>query len=183
MSEELDRFTYLADGFGARVAATPADAWNNTSPCEGWLARDVVKHVVNNFRGITATLEGGEPTPMADDDDPPTAWVSSYGAIKQALAAPGALDKTLAGPMGMQMPASQIIGRFVSTDVLVHTWDLARATGGDETLDADAVAAAYSGLKPMDAMIRVPGVFGPKVEAPEGADVQTEFLCFLGRTV
>jgi uncharacterized protein (TIGR03086 family) len=69
------------------------------------------------------------------------------------------------------------------TDVLVHTWDLARAVGGDEQLDADAVAAAYSGLKPMDAMIRQPGVFGPKVDTPAGADVQTEFLNFLGRTV
>ena len=34
---------------------------------------------------------------------------------------------------------------------------------------------------PMDAMIRQPGVFGPKLDAPTGADVQTEFLYFLGR--
>ena len=91
------------------------------------------------------------------------------------------LTTSLPGPMG-PMPAEQIIGRLVSTDVLVHTWDLARAVGGDESLDADAVAAAYSGLKPMDAMIRMPGVFGPKVDA-SGADLQTEFLGFLGRTV
>jgi uncharacterized protein (TIGR03086 family) len=71
----------------------------------------------------------------------------------------------------------------MATDVLVHTWDLARAVGGDERLDEAAVAGAYSGLKPMDAMIRRPGVFGPKVEAPEGADLQTEFLSFLGRQV
>jgi uncharacterized protein (TIGR03086 family) len=81
------------------------------------------------------------------------------------------------------MPAEQMIGRLTCTDVLVHTWDLARAVGGDETLDADAVAGAFSGLKPMDAMIRMPGVFGPKVDAPSDADEQTEFLTFLGRTV
>ena len=79
------------------------------------------------------------------------------------------------------MPAEQLIGRLIATDVLVHTWDLARAVGGDESLPTDIVEGAYSGLKPMDAMLRQPGVFGPKVEVPAGADVQTEFLGFVGR--
>jgi hypothetical protein len=33
----------------------------------------------------------------------------------------------------------------------------------------------------MDAMIRMPNVFADKLEPPPGADVQTEFLYFLGR--
>jgi uncharacterized protein (TIGR03086 family) len=81
------------------------------------------------------------------------------------------------------MPAEQFLGRIISTDVLVHTWDLAKAVGGDESLPTDAVEGAYSGLKPLDELIRRPGVFGPKVEPPAGADVQTEFLAFLGRPV
>jgi uncharacterized protein (TIGR03086 family) len=79
------------------------------------------------------------------------------------------------------MAAGEIIGRFVTMDVLVHTWDLARAIGAEESLDEDSVRRAYAALKPMDAMIRQPGVFGPKLEAPTDADVQTEFLYFLGR--
>jgi len=43
------------------------------------------------------------------------------------------------------------------------------------------VAHAYEGIKPMDAMLRRPGVFADKIVPPEGADLQTEFLCFLGR--
>jgi hypothetical protein len=35
----------------------------------------------------------------------------------------------------------------------------------------------------MDAMIRQPNVFGPKLEPPIDADLQTEFLYFLGRRV
>ena len=93
----------------------------------------------------------------------------------------GDLSTQLPGPFG-PMPAEQMIGRLISSDVLVHTWDLARAVGGDEQLDQDAVAAAYSGLKPMDAMIRRPGVFGPRIDVSD-ADLQTEFLSFLGRTV
>jgi hypothetical protein len=81
------------------------------------------------------------------------------------------------------MPTAMFVGRILSSDILVHTWDLARAVGGDEQLDADAVTQAYSGLKPMDAMIRQPGIFGPKVEPAAGAGEQEEFLNFLGRTV
>ncbi|MFZ0121265.1 MAG: hypothetical protein WAN20_03420 [Pseudonocardiaceae bacterium] len=56
-----------------------------------------------------------------------------------------------------------------------------RATGLDERINADAVGHAYEGLKPMDAMMRGPGMFKDKVTPPPGADLQTEFLCFLGR--
>lgn len=183
MSEELNRFRKLADDFGARVAAAPDDAWGNEAPCEGWTARDVVGHVVSNMRRIAGIADDIEATPMADDEDPKVAWSTSYAAALETLGRDGVLDKVVPGPMGMQLPVSQMLGRFICNDTLVHTWDLARAVGGDERLDQDAVAGAYSGLKPLDAMIRQPGVFGPKVEAPEGADLQTEFLCFLGRKV
>ena len=58
-----------------------------------------------------------------------------------------------------------------------------RATGGDERLDPDEVHAVFEAMQPMDEMMRVPGVFGPKVEAPPGADEQTRLLAFMGRRV
>jgi hypothetical protein len=79
------------------------------------------------------------------------------------------------------MPAGDVIGRFVTMDLLVHTWDLARTVGADEHLDEGSVRGAYEALKPMDAMIRQPSFFGPKLDPPDGADLQTEFLYFLGR--
>ena len=84
------------------------------------------------------------------------------------------------GPTG-KIPAGDAIGQFMTMDVLVHTWDLARTIGSDEHLDQDSVGRAYDALKPLDAMIRRPQVFGPKLEPPAGADLQTEFLYFLGR--
>jgi uncharacterized protein (TIGR03086 family) len=178
--EVIDRYTNLADQFGARVAAASDDAWDNPAPCDGWKARDVLTHVTDSQRNLTAALTGAEPGPAADD--PKTLWTETYAAFKDALNQPGALDKVVPGPFG-EMPAQMVVGRFLATDALVHTWDLARAVGGDEKLDADAVTQAYSGLKPMDAMIRQPGVFGPKVDAAPGDDEQTEFLKFLGRNV
>ncbi|MEY4231005.1 MAG: hypothetical protein RLZZ362_1854 [Actinomycetota bacterium] len=182
MSQEIvDRTTSLLQGFDARVQAAPADSWANPAPCEGWTARDVVTHVGNNLLGLGAALAGSEPRQISADEDIVAAWDEARDSFTAGLTT-GDLTANVTGPFG-PMPAGQLIGRFVATDLLVHTWDLARAVGGDETLPADIVAAAYSGLKPMDAMIRQPGVFGPKTEAPEGADLQTEFLCFLGRPV
>jgi len=181
MSEATDRVIWMIEGFDARVQATPADAWDNQSPCEDWKARNVVEHVSNNLLRVAGALGAGDLPPVGADEEPPAAWARARDAVLGQLPTAD-MSVEVSGPFG-PMPAEQLIGRIISTDVLVHTWDLAKAVGGDEALPTDAVEGAYSGLKPLDAMIRQPGVFGPKVEPPEGADVQTEFLAFLGRPV
>lgn len=181
MSQEIiDRITPLVHAFDARVQAASPGAWGNASPCEGWTARDVVVHVANNLGGLGAGLAGEAPAPVADDVDIVAAWNAARDSFLRALGTAD-LSTKLPGPMG-PIAAADMIGRFVATDVLVHTWDLARAVGGDERLDETTVEAAYKGLKPMDAMIRMPGIFGARIDV-EGADLQTEFLSFLGRKV
>jgi uncharacterized protein (TIGR03086 family) len=182
MSDDvIQRATQLVTAFDARVQAAPGDSWGNASPCSEWTARDVAVHVTNNLFRVAGGLHGTEPRTVGDDDDIVATWNAARDSFLDGLSSKD-LTQNLAGPFG-PMPAADLIGRFVCTDVLVHTWDLARATGGDEQLDADAVAGAYSGLKPMDAMIRQTGVFADKVASADGADLQTEFLNFLGRTV
>ena len=170
----------LAADFDTRVTGTTD--WTAASPCEGWTSRDVVAHIVGNHRGMVAQATGTTAPELAADDDIVAAWKSATSALHAVLCDPEKAATSVQSPFG-PMPLEQMVGRFICNDVLVHTWDLARATGQDESLNADAVAAAHSGLKPLDAMLRSPGIFGPKVDAPEGADAQTEFLCFLGRAV
>jgi uncharacterized protein (TIGR03086 family) len=185
MSESLTRLNHLLDDFDRRVQAVPSDAWCNQSPCAEWKAHDVVVHVSNNL----ARIGGIAPTNIAPTNTAPTntgetisqAWSRTHKTFKANMAKAD-LSQVVEGPFG-PMPLDDLIGRLICNDVLVHTWDLARATGGDEKLNADAVAGAYSGLKPLDAMIRQPGIFDAKIEAPAGADVQTQFLNFLGRKV
>jgi uncharacterized protein (TIGR03086 family) len=178
MSETTqERVTRLVNDFDRRVQAVPADGWASPAPCEGWTARDVVVHILGSMNRLVAA--GGEPREVAADADIVAEWNTTKSAFLGML--PHAdMTMSVPGPFG-PMPLEQLLGRLMATDVLVHTWDLARATGGDERLGEDDVAHAYEGLKPMDAMIRQPGVFGPKIDSPEGADVQTQFLNFLGR--
>jgi uncharacterized protein (TIGR03086 family) len=181
MSQEvIDRLNRMVAGFDDRVLNTTADRWASPAPCEGWTATDVVAHVSGNLAGIAAALTGTDAEAF-DPDDPVGCWTSARGRVLAAVETAD-LATEIPGPFG-PMPAEQLIGRLVCTDVMVHTWDLARAVGGDERLNQDDVAQAYSGLKPMDAMIRQPGVFGPKIDPAEGDDLQTEFLKFLGRAV
>ena len=180
MSEIQDQYREVSKGFDAAVTAVSPDAWGRQSPCGEWKARDVVAHVVAGHRSVIAGVRGGGSSPLGADEDPKKAWEEASRAIDEIAGDPETVAKEIDGPVG-KMPAGEIITRFVTMDLLVHTWDLARAVGADERLDEDAVRQAYAGLKPMDAMIRQPGVFGPKLEPPAGADLQTEFLYFLGR--
>ena len=180
MTDVQDRYRLVSSGFDAAVNAVGPDGWETPSPCEGWKARDVVAHIVEGHRGVIANAKGGESAPMGADEDPAEAWREASRGMADLTDDPEAMAKEVDGPTG-KMPVGEIINRFVAMDVLVHTWDLAHSVGADERLDEDSVRQAYEALKPMDAMIRQPGVFGPKLDPPAGADLQTEFLCFLGR--
>ena len=180
MTEVQEQYRQVSEGFDSAVRAANPEKWDAQSPCELWKARDVVAHVVGGHRGVIAAVRGGESSPLGADEDPKQAWEEVRRAIDEITADPEALAKEVDGPAG-KMPAGQLIGRLVIMDLLVHTWDLACAAGMDVRLDEEFVGLAYELLKPMDAAIRRPNAFGPKLEPPAGADLQTELLYFLGR--
>lgn len=180
MTNIQDQYAAVAGGFDARVRATEPDKWDADSPCEGWKARDIVAHVVANHRGLIANVRGDEDEPVAGSEDPEAAWSDVYRRMSELTRDPAAMATTVESPIGPQ-PLEQVLGSLVCMDVLIHTWDLARAVGGDEKLDPAGVQSAYSLLTPIDAMIRQPGIFGPKLEPPAGADAQTSLLYFVGR--
>ena len=69
--------------------------------------------------------------------------------------------------------------RFI--DVLIHGWDLAKATGQDTTLPGDLVQACIEVVTPQEELLAGSGAFGTDVQAPSGADAQTQLLAMLGR--
>jgi uncharacterized protein (TIGR03086 family) len=180
MSDAAKRYAKIADAFTERVRAVPPNAWDNPAPCDGWVARDVVKHLVEWVPGFCQSFAGIElasgPSP---DEDPVGAWEALDRAIRDAMARADAT--TFETPMG-KMTFAESMGTFVNGDVLVHTWDIARATGQDETLDRDEVHSLYESMEPMDAVLRDSGHFGPRVAVPDDADEQTKLIAFTGRT-
>ena len=183
MSEIADRYETVAEAFGDRVAGIPADGWRTPSPCDEWEARDIVVHVVNVHRQALAGLDGSDPRLVDVDDDLAPAWTEATASVRNALGDRDRATRVITGgPFGEQ-PFETLVSRLVCADTLVHTWDLARATGQDERLDADAVARASDFLVPLDDNLRRPGAFAAKIEPPAGADAQTKLLNFAGRAV
>ena len=181
MSEYAERFDRLARAFTDRAEAVPDGRWDSPAPCEGWVARDVVRHLVEWVPGFFQTFAGRTMAAGPSvDDDPAAAWASLRDQLAAWLSDPAVASVEIDTPPG-RMTTEAAIDTFVTADVLVHTWDLARATGLDERLDADEVHRMYEGMLPMDEMLRQSGQFGPKVEVPDDADEQTKLLAFVGR--
>ena len=114
------------------------------------------------------------------DDDPVRAWQVVDDAIRAALDDPEIANLVKDTRMGPSTFA-QTIDTICTADILIHTWDLARATGLDETLDAVEVHRMFDGIEPMDEMLRQSGQYGPRVEVPDDADEQSQLIAFMGR--
>ena len=180
MSEVGERYGRIADGFTARVDGVPPGSWTAQSPCPDWTARDVAKHVIDTTRLFLTRLSGGDPAPPDTDEDLRASWLVESQAVRAALADPARAATPIKG-LGGEQPFEDVIGGVLCADTLIHTWDLARATGQDDTLDAGGREAALAFLTPQESMLRSPGGFGPQLEPPAGADDQARFLCFVGR--
>jgi uncharacterized protein (TIGR03086 family) len=181
MSEISARYRRNADRFAALVAGVPPDRWSDPSPCEGWTARDVVRHVVET-QGMFLGLVGDEPGDLPSvDDDPAAAWDAARAAVQERLEDPTRAGTEYDGALG-RTSFEASVDRFLSSDLVVHGWDLARATGQDATIDAaeaERVLADARSLPPE--AFRSAMVAGPEVPVPADADVQTRMLGFYGR--
>ncbi|HWB65906.1 MAG TPA: TIGR03086 family metal-binding protein [Mycobacteriales bacterium] len=181
MTEVADRYRRIADGFTTRLDGVAADGWDAASPCDEWTGRDIVEHVVATHRRVRAALDGTEAEPVDPEGDLRAQWRAARAEIESALADP-VMATTVVGGMFGEQPFESLVGRLLCADTLIHTWDLARATGQDDRLDPDGVAKAFEFLTPIDEAIRRPGGFGPKLEPPTDADEQARFLAFCGRS-
>lgn len=188
MTEVPELYRRALDAFGARLRSVGEDQWTSPTPCSEWTVRDLANHVLGENRWVPPLLEGKTIEQVGDafegdllGDDPAAAWEE---AAREALASvrdPGALARTVHLSFG-DFPGRFYVGQLLS-DHVIHSWDLARATGGDETLDPELVRFAYDELVPQFEQWRKAGAFGPRVDVADGADLQTKLLAEAGRKV
>jgi uncharacterized protein (TIGR03086 family) len=172
MSEIADRYRRVAAGFTERVRNVPEDRWDAQAPCEEWKARDVPLHLASwmpDFFKLDVEVP----------EDPAGAWEAVNTAVQAALDDPERAKAPFDSPMADTFEG--IVDAIGVTDVLIHTWDLARATGQDETIDAEVAERVFRKLEPMDSMMRGKGNFGPRIDVAGDADAQTRLLAFTGR--
>ncbi len=168
--------------FTRRVEGVAPDGWDAQSPVPEWKARDVVGHLITWLPGF---LEGGSDVRLAPvpsvDADPLAAWTAHVAAVQQVLDDPATDDRIYSSKFMGDMPLARAIDQFYTADVFMHTWDLARATGQDDTLDEQRCKAMFEGMQPMDELLRSSGQFGPRIDVPESASYQDKLIGFIGR--
>ena len=173
-----------ASGFGARLDAV-GDRWSAPTPDADWDVRALVNHVTGELLWLVPLLEGKTIADVGDrldgdvlGDDPLSTW---QRARTEATAAITSVDpaSTVHLSYGDRTAAEYVFE--VGADVLIHTWDLARAIGADEQLDPALVEAVAAWFPAHEELWRGAGVIGDRPAVGAGADAQTQLLAAFGR--
>lgn len=147
--------------FGEAVGAARGK-WDRRSPCEEWDARGVLEHVIGFHDVLLLRPLGLKPT--RPRDDPQARWRLTYEALTVALA--------------RQLDMPQLLPKL-TRDVLVHTWDLARAVGADDRLNP-AWCELFCVPDDLEALSSS-GMFKAPLAVPDESDAQARLLARLGR--
>lgn len=161
----------------------PADL-DRATPCAGWDVRELLVHTLGEADMMSQVNRGAQssseyPDLVGDGASLDGGW-QRVGADNVASWHDGGLAGDRAYFYGT-FPAR--VALLINLgEVVVHSWDLARATGRHYDIDpelAELVYGLYSAF-PLDGM-RANGSLGPEVPVPAGAPVAHRLLGLLGR--
>jgi len=176
----IDRYRTLADAFEAEVAAVAPDAWDDPTPCDEWTVRDLVAHVVDVHAMMLAPLERTLSDAPDVAADPLGAYRAARADVDAVLADPALAGTEYDGQLG-RTTVGDTIDRFLGFDLVVHGWDLAKATRQDTTMDPAEVARTWAMVEQLSESMREYGVTGPEVAVGPDASQQDRLLGRLGR--
>ena len=186
MTEPIELFQLAVTGFGMQVHAIADHQWHDPTPCTDWDVRMLVNHVtveqlwvVPLVQGSTTAEVGGSLDGDQLGDDPVGKWDASVAASLAAFGRPGALDGVVVVSAG-ERPAAEYCWEM-TTDALIHSWDLARGIGTEETLDPELVVLVYERTLPVAEGLQETGLFAPPVPVPDDAPLQAKLLALFGR--
>jgi len=168
------------------VAGVRTEQWGASTPCADWNVRALINHVVAGNLWAAELANGATIEEIGDrldgdqlGGDPTSAYDRSAEAAAAAFERSGALDEPCAVSYG-PVPGSVYAGhRFI--DVLIHGWDIARATDQNTALDPWLVEAAWGVFEPQEALLQASGMFGSTVDVAPDSAPQTRLLAALGR--
>jgi uncharacterized protein (TIGR03086 family) len=136
--------------------------------------RAVVEHVVAGNATFAAALSG--------QHEKPADYADSADRLLAAFRAPGALDQIVEVPFG-RIPA-RVALQLRLADVIVHGWDIARATGQHADFPAEVVeqALAFS-LATLPSVRSDRSPFAPPQPVDDDAPVLDRLAACLGRKI
>jgi uncharacterized protein (TIGR03086 family) len=185
-TEPVDQLSVALDATGRVIAAVHDGQWAGPTPCPDWTTRDLVSHLITGNNAFASILRGQPPSAAQDtfrpDGDLLAAYRDSADAVLNAFSLPGALEQVVTVPFGA-VPGIVALHLRI-TEMLVHGWDLARATGQPAAFPDDLAEQELTFTRGKLADIpagRQP--FAPPQPVPGGAAAIDRLAACLGRDV
>jgi uncharacterized protein (TIGR03086 family) len=159
------------------------------TPCPGATVADLLDHVGGLCLAFTGAAgkdpETGNQAPSADGSRLDPGWRARIPERLDRLAAAWQDDGAWAGLTkagGVDLPG-EVAGRVAANEVVVHGWDLARATGHEYACEPGVLQAAYEFVQ--QAVAQNPdgseGLFGRPVSVPDDAPLLDRLIGLTGR--
>jgi uncharacterized protein (TIGR03086 family) len=176
----FDRATAVADSVLAGVE--PAQLALPT-PCTDWTVRQLLNHVVGGTALFAGMMTGEAVDRSADflGDDPAGAFRAQVSHLRALFAAPGALERVVPSPFGPQ-PAAALV-EMRTNEMMVHSWDLARATGQSTDLDPELAETCIEAFRTARASGLGDDMFAAVQPVPDTAPAADRLAALAGRTV
>jgi uncharacterized protein (TIGR03086 family) len=180
-------FRGAVEEFDARVRQIGTHQWQAVTPDEDWSVRDLVNHIVGEDLWAPPLLAGSTIAEVGDRFDgdvlgaePQAAWAAASAEAVRAVEQDGAMNRIVHLSFG-DFPGREYTLQL-SADHLIHAWDLARAIGADERLDARLVASCATWFDAVEDAYRSAGAIAARPPVPGDADAQTILLARFGRS-
>ena len=175
MAPDLLKLYDQASAWTTEKVATAGGQLDAPTPCDEWDVRTLLNHMLETQRYFTASARGEDASPPGPQpptllsQDPAGDFESARQDVLQAFADPAVVEKT--GPaLGIAF-----------SDMLLHGWDVARATKQDATMPAGLAEAAYEMIHGRFTDEQRTGVFKPEVQVGPDASPQDRLLAYTGR--
>jgi uncharacterized protein (TIGR03086 family) len=174
MDDLLGMYERAGDWTAAKVQGATTKLDSDT-PCDDWDVRSLLNHVLDTQRYFVSAARGEDASPPSPEppallsDDPVADFDRARKETLTTFSAPGVIEKT--GPsLGIAF-----------SDLLLHGWDLASATGQEAEMPDGLAEAAYGMIHGRFTDDQRKGVFKPEVAVASDASAQDKLLAYTGR--
>ena len=177
--DPIDMYRRATDGALAVMQTVTPGQLTLPTPCTEWSVQNLIDHMTGSTAYLRAGLVGQPPSPPSatNADD----FADGATEVLSGLAEPGALERVCMSPLGFEWAISHaVLGTIM--DTLIHTWDLASATGQSVALDPGLVAMCVDMFLPeMPERGRENGLVGAAVTVSADAPAEVRLLAAMGR--
>ena len=170
------------------IAGIKPGQLTDATPCSEWNVQALLNHNIKVAQFVHALLAGAPDANVMSSMEvsgplPPEgaadAFVAGTSSVLEDLKASGALERMVT-PFGDPLPVGHFLV-FPLSDIVIHKWDLAKATNQDTSIDSGLAEVTYQGLSQAIEAARQMGAFGPEVQVPITGSIQDRLLGMSGR--